>query len=275
MLTDVATARDFAKDESQRLLAGYFGDTWGNLWRYSMNGGLQQVKSFGCSHPMHFSPTVAQLDRDDPTNHLREVYLVQATNSSLDLDTTGFAASKLVFTKEVAESDTNGVLSVRTDTTFGTNGSIELVTGNDSQICAKTQTSGGTTTCVLSMPTDARPTATPLGVLRKDASGFQVLTLWYQPHPNGCNKGATYLTVHEMVGSTVVQKQGVQVANEPVTSPVIMRGKVFVFGANGPLELTQLTGSAYVPGQAVAPTPYSAAFDRLSWTEVLEDRFAQ
>src|SRR5688572_9956518 len=34
LLSDVATARNFAATEETQILAAYFGDTWGNLYRY-------------------------------------------------------------------------------------------------------------------------------------------------------------------------------------------------------------------------------------------------
>lgn len=269
LLTDVATARDFGKDQYYKLLTGYVGDTWGNLWRYTTTNGLQLVTSFGCSHPLHFSPTVVQLDRDDPENHAKEIYPVQVTNSSLDLVTGAYSASKMVIMKEIAEVDetTGAVKSISPDTTFGNAGQVVLNAGVANEICAEMTAEGA---CTTPMPTDARPTATPMGILRKDGSGFQTITLWYQASPNGCSKGTTYFTIHEMANGGVTQKQGFKVANEPVTSPVIVGGRIFVFGSDGAIEITKLITEAYVSGQATAPHPYEGTFSQLTWIEKLD-----
>ncbi len=269
-LTDVATARDFSKDQVQKIAAGYFGDTFGNLWRYTIAGGLAKIAGLGCAQPLHFSPMVAQLDRDDPANHAHEIYTVQVTNSTLDLETGGFAASKMIISKELIGSDATGTItSVTTDTNFGTAGKVTLAGGPSGDICAVKDVVSGA--CTTKMPTGARPTATPLGILRKDGSGFQAISLWYEPDPNGCTKGATYLTVHEVIGDSVTQKQGLKIANEPVTSPVILRGRVYVFGSDGAVEITAGMGTSYVPGLAQTPTAYQPSFGRLSWIEVPGD----
>jgi hypothetical protein len=108
-LTDVATARDFAKGQNDKLVAAYFGDTAGQLWRYTLAGGLSLAYNFTCNQPLHFSPTVVQLDRDSvASSHAHEIYLVQVTNSNLDLDTVSLPASQMIFAKELAQADSNG-----------------------------------------------------------------------------------------------------------------------------------------------------------------------
>lgn len=276
-LTDVATARDFAKGQDDKMMAGYFGDTHGRLWRYRLGGTPTLALDFGCDHPLHFSPTVVQLDRDSLTSgHAHEIYPVQVTNSNLDFDTIGMPPSKMVFWKEVATADESGaVTDVSRDLSWYNNlGKIELTVGVDSQICGITQTDAqGHVTCKTSMPTTARPTATPLGLLKSDASGFQVFTMWYAPSQDSCTRGETYFTIHEVLaGGSFTQKVGDMVAAEPVTSPVVMHGQIMLFGAGGAYNITGLSPSTVSTGLALPPpAPGSGAeFLRYNWTEILQ-----
>jgi hypothetical protein len=272
-LTDVATARDFAKEQDNKLIAAYFGDTAGREWRYMLNGTPIADMDFGCNHPLHFSPTVVQLDRDSTTtSYAHEIYPVQVTNSNLDFDTTALPPSKMVFWKEKAATDVNGIItSVEKDTSWGNSGKIELTVGVDSEICGVTaMDADGVITCTTSMPLNARPTATPLGILKSDASGFQVYTMWYAPAPDGCTKGKTYFTVHEMSAGAIEQRVGALVASEPVTSPVVMRGQIWLFGAGGAYNITSVSPDGVVAGLAQPPGTGTAQFTRLNWTEVLD-----
>jgi hypothetical protein len=272
-LTDVATARDFAKDQDNKILAGYFGDTAGREWRYVLGSAPVAAQDFGCNHPLHFSPTVVQLDRDSTaTTHAHEIYPVQVTNSNLDLDTTNLPPSKMIFWKEYAATDAAGnVTGVSVDTSWGTGGKIELTTGIGTQICATTVTDAeGHITCSVPMPTNARPTATPIGILKKDASGFQVYTMWYATAPDGCTKGQTYFTIHDMTAGVITQRLGAMVAAEPVTSPVIIRGQVMIFGAGGAYNITGLAPDGVTAGIAAPPGTGSGQFVRFNWTEVLD-----
>ncbi|MEO8215103.1 MAG: PilC/PilY family type IV pilus protein, partial [Myxococcales bacterium] len=226
MLTDVGTARDYTKnavsgvDERQKLLAGYNGDTWGNLWRYQGSGTPQVVASLGCNHPLHFAPTVVQLDRDDPTNHPREIYLVQVTNSAQDDTTQGFEPSNMVFMRELADADGN----VSTDNSFGTNGKIILRVGEAPRMCAITDASGSD--CLMDMPLTARPMSTPLAVLKQDGSGFLALSTWYVPASSGCGKGTTYMQIHQYTAGQSILKQALKVGDEPVSAPIVVGGKI-------------------------------------------------
>ncbi|HEY4186374.1 MAG TPA: PilC/PilY family type IV pilus protein, partial [Polyangia bacterium] len=192
MLTDVATAKDYSRnlatgvDERQKLLAAYAGDTWGNLWRFDGGATPHVVTSLGCANPLHFTPTVVQLDRDDPTNHPHEIYLVQVTNSPMDGATQALGPSEMIFMRDLV--DANG--GVYADPSFGTNGQIVLSVGNTTSMCAVTDASGSN--CLVNMPATARPMSTPLAVLKQDGSGFLALSTWYVPADSGCGKGATY-----------------------------------------------------------------------------------
>jgi hypothetical protein len=144
----------------------------------------------------------------------------------------------------------------------------------DSQICGVTQVDAqGHVTCMTSMPTTARPTATPLGLLKSDASGFQVFTMWYAPSQDGCTRGETYFTIHEaLAGGAVTEKVGAMVAAEPVTSPVVMHGQIMLFGAGGAYNITSLSPSTVSAGLAIPPPApgTSAAFLRYNWSEILQ-----
>jgi hypothetical protein len=271
-LTDVATARDFAKSQDNKLVAGYFGDTSGQLFRYVFGAGLTLDQSLTCDHPLHFSPTVVQLDRDSTTSsHGHEIFPVLVTNSNLDLDTTHLPPSKMVFWKEIAQADTGGAITnIVKDTNWGNGGQITLTVGNDNEICGVTQTDlHGNITCASSMPLAARPTSTPLGLLLADASGFQVMTMWYVPAVDGCTRGQTYFTIHQMSATgTVTQRLGANVANEPVTSPVILAGRIYLFGSSGAIEITNLAPDSVTTGRAIPPNGGTGTFSRYSWTEV-------
>jgi hypothetical protein len=271
-ITDVATARDFATGQSDKLLAGYFGDTSGQLFRYVLGSGITLDQSLSCNHPLHFSPTVVQLDRDSTTTtHAHQIFPVQVTNSNLDLDTTALPPSKMVFWKENAQTDSNGnVTGIVKDMAWGNGGQVTLTVGNNNEICGVTQTdSHGTITCATAMPTTARPTSTPLGVLLKDASGFQVMTMWYVPAADGCTRGQTYFTIHQMSATGVVtQRLGANVANEPVTSPVIIGGRIYLFGSSGASEITGLSPDSVTAGRAIPPSEATGNFSLYSWSEV-------
>jgi hypothetical protein len=274
-LTDVATARDFAKLQSNKLLAAYFGDTSGQLFRYTLGGGIATDQAFTCDYPLHYSPTVVQLDRDSwDTTHGHEIYPVQVTNSNLDPDTTLLPPSKMVFWKEVAQADTTtgAITAIVKDTSWGSgsDGSITLTVGNADEICGVTQIDGyGRISCKDPMPLNARPTSTPLGLLLKDASGFQVMTTWYVPAVDGCTRGKSYLTIHQISATGIAaQRAGVIAANEPVTSPVVLGGHVYVFGSSGAIDITKLVPDAVTVGRAIPPSSQTAGFMRYDWREV-------
>jgi hypothetical protein len=215
---------------------------------------------------------VVQLDRDSTTTAFgHEIFPVQVTNSGLDLDTAALPPSKMVFWKENAQTDTLGnFTSITKDTTWGNGGQIMLTVGNNNEICGVTQTdSNGHVTCRTAMPLTARPTSTPLGILLSDASGFQVMTMWYVPAADGCTRGQTYLTIHQMLATgTVTQRLGANVASEPVTSPLILGGRIYIFGSGGAVEISNLVPDSITTGPTTPPNTGSGAFSRFSWTEV-------
>jgi hypothetical protein len=238
ILTDIGTARRQAKDSNntavgrKEFMSGYFGDTWGNLWMYTTTSGPQLLTAIGCDHPLHFSPTVVQPDADDPNNpNAGDIYLIQVTNSSLDQETEGFAASKMVIMKQRFTPSNNPTI----DTTFGTGGKITLTTTVTSQMCGVTDAAG--TSCLTPLPANARPLATPTGVLKGDGTGFTIFSNWYAPASAGCGKGASYLLIHDLSGSSFTLKQAVKLADEPVVNPVIVKGNLMISTATGPVTI--------------------------------------
>jgi len=240
LLTDVAVSRRFDAGQNAQLASAYFGDPWGQLWRYTPKGStkISTAATFGCSHPLHFAPAVVQLDRDNAANRSGETYLVQVTNSALDPVTAypTYPASKMVFTLDKRTGD-----DIAADNFVGGASQITLTAGIGSELCAVTGAAGS---CTTPMPANARPTATPLAVLKEDGSGFQVITLWYVAGPGGCTKGSTYLTIHELRLTTaaVTQKYGGLLSNEPVTSAAFVGNKLVFADATGAKDVSNYTG---------------------------------
>jgi hypothetical protein len=271
LLADVATARDHARnvaqgtDERQKLLAAYAGDTWGNLWRTADGAGsLQLATSLGCDHPLHVAPTVVQLDRDDPTNHAHEIYLVQVTNSPLDDATQGFPPSRMVLMRDLVDGQGN----VYGDTSFGTGGKIVLGVGEAPRMCAVSDAAGSA--CLLDLPLAARPMATPLAVLKQDGSGFLALSSWYVPAEAGCGKGTTYMQIHQYTAGQVLLKQALKVGDEPVSSPIVVGGKIMVMSSRGPMIINGSILQSFVVGQSTPAASGTSAepFKILGWTEL-------
>jgi Neisseria PilC beta-propeller domain len=242
LMSDVATAKNFSVSEEGQLVAGYFGDTWGNLYRYvpgvdaNLNtldsGSVSTVEALTCSHPIHYAPTIVQLDRDLPNNRPGEIYIVQVTNSALDLETKSFPASKMVIRRDIHK---NGV--VTPDATFGTAGKITLTAGVANELCGVTDDAG--TSCKSALPAGARPNATPMGVVRQDGTGFLLLSTWYLPPVDACKDGVTYLAIHEWTTTAgIKQRFAMELASEPVTSVAIVNGKLLFATQSGVTDLT-------------------------------------
>jgi hypothetical protein len=272
LLSDVATARNFSATEEVQIHAAYFGDTWGNLYRYvptvsannytGTTGSLSVVEALGCQQPVHYAPAVVQLDRENPHNRPGEIYLVQVTNSALDDETAGYPASRMIVRRDLATAPG----TVGDDATFTP---IVLRAGVASELCGVTNAAG--TSCVEALPTTARPNATPMAVLRKDGTGFQVISTWYLPASDSCTDGATYLTIHDFtVAGGMVQKFGMKLASEPVTSAVFAGGKLMFVKQSGVTDLSGMLPPGVSYGQpAGGGTP--GANERLrvlGWNEL-------
>jgi hypothetical protein len=262
MLTDVGTARDY--QVKNQLLAGYAGDTWGNLWRFTPSATPTAVLNLGCQHPLHFAPTVVQLDRDDVTNLPHQIYLVQSTNSPLDDVTKNFDPSHIVITRDIFKDG-----AVSADQTFGVNGTVSLSVGVSPQLCGVSDLSG--TVCQTQLPSNARPLGTPLAILKQDGSGFLILSNWYAPDPQGCSKGTTYLQIHQVSvpSGVVTMKQALRVSDEPVSSPIVAGNKIVIITSTGPVVLSGNVTQTFVAGQSSPSMAGGAAepFKILGWSE--------
>jgi hypothetical protein len=229
------------------------------LWRYGPDAEL--VTDLGCDQPLHFSPTVVQLDADDPNNpHGGDTYLVQVTNSSLDDDTRDFGPSRMVVLKE-----TNSSGRPRLDTTFGTGGLVTLTTGDTTQMCGVTDATGEV--CLTPLPAHIRPLATPMAVPKIDGTGFYLLSNWYVAATTGCGKGATYFLVHDFSGDKLKLKQAFKIADEPVLSPVIVGGKMMVSSSKGPVGVDGTVTTTIVQTKA-ADTNIGDIFEMGGWSEI-------
>ena len=271
LMSDVATARNFAIGEETQILAAYFGDTWGNLYRYvptvgannytGNTGAVSTVTAGGCNYPIHYAPTVVQLDRDNGANHPGEIYLVQVTNSGLDDETKAYPASTMILRRDLASGGT-----VTADSSFAT---ITLTAGVTGQLCGVTNAAG--TSCVETLPATARPNATPMAVLKKDGTGFDIVSTWYLPPANACTDGTTYLLIQEYtISGGLKTKYGTKLASEPVTSAVFVGGKLMFVSQTGVTDLTTMlpSGLAFTPG-TVGGAPGSAErVRRIGWMEV-------
>jgi hypothetical protein len=269
LLSDVATARNFAATEETQILAAYFGDTWGNLYRYlpsvgtnnytGSTGTTSTVASFGCQQPVHYVPAIVQLDRDNSSHRPGEIYIVQLTNSALDDETKNYPASQMIIRRDLASSP--GV--VATDPTWT---DITLTAGTT--LCGQTNGSG---TCTLILPAAARPNASPLAVLRQDGQGFEVLSTWYLPATNSCSDGTTYLSLYEVsVAGTATLKYATPMASEPITSTVFVGNKLMFSTQNGVTDLSAMLPSAlkFVPVAGTGGAGDAERMRRINWIEV-------
>jgi len=92
---------------------------------------------------------------------------------------------------------------------------------------------------------------------------------WYAQDRLACSKGTTWLNVHEVVGNDVNQLQGLKVADEPVTSPVVAGGKVLIVGSDGVLDLSGDISASFSTGLSTPiPGVGAGSFEMLGWMEV-------
>jgi len=281
VLADISVARRFGNADTERIAAAYVGDTWGNLFRYvpdtdaegnvvGTTGTVSVVDTFTCSHPLHFAPTVVQLDRHDNTKNTGNMFIAQVTNSAMDLNTDGvdasWPASQLIIRKDVAASGS----AVNADASWGPSGGRIVLNANVStQICGVWNAAGNS--CTTPLPAQARPVGSPTGILRSDFQGFGLVTLWYVPDPAGCTKGETYLTIHEVdVSETVKQIHGEKVGSEPVVGAVFAAGKLMVVLASGPKAINSAKlGNVKVEyNRSGTSTTMIDRYRRIGWTEL-------
>ncbi len=298
VLTDVAVARDNfhngASPADQNLLAAYVGDTWGTVHQYAPSfspaldkGGAPMA--LGCNQPLHFSPAVVQLNRNNSNNPDNSVYLAQVTNSILDPVTVGssFPASMLV----IGKLSSIGSAPPALDPTFGTSGLIKLAAdtsqGTSNRLCGvttvgKTSSASDCGTGGSWLPATARPTGTPVAVVRTDGTGFQLYTTWYDPPkanwdtcPESATSGNSYVTLHEFLSNGIwAQIAGREYPHQYVTGVQFVGTTLFItFGTNTttPSPTTDNFGQAFFP---VTPQSESVLagdrFIKTAWTERMD-----
>jgi hypothetical protein len=281
ILADVAVARRVGKDDKGRIAAAYVGDTWGNLFRYvpgtdseglitSSPPTISLVDSAGCSQPLHFAPTLVQLERSQPTKHPGEIYLVQVTNSATDPRTAAvssdFPASQIIIRKDVAQAGS----AVVADADWGTGQRIVLSAADPNQICGVWNESAKT--CTSPLPAGARPLGSPTAIVRDDGEAFAIVSMWYWSDSGGCTKGKTFLTVHQIAtNETVIQTHGQEVGTEPVVGAVFIGSKLVVVRQDGPVNVN-LTGMGTVHTVTSPPPTNSTTlvdrYRKTSWIEL-------
>jgi hypothetical protein len=295
MLADVAVARDYSASGDQNLLAAYLADTWGTLHQYAPGftpildkGGAPMA--LGCQHPLHFAPAVVQLNRNNPNNENgNSVFLVQVTNSVLDPNTvtisSDFPASQLV----VAKLTANGNNPPALDPTFGTGGLIRLsadATSPANRLCGvateiKTSSATSCGSGGVPLPASARPTGTPVAVLRSDGSGFQVYTTWYTPPatnwdncPLSSTNGNSYVTLHEFLSNgTWAQLYGHAYEHQYVTGVQFVGTTLFITAGDGtPPQQPDVPdlGQTFVSVNQVLKSMAGDRFVKTAWTERLD-----
>ena len=294
---DVAIARDnYGNPPDQNLLATYVADTSGTVHQYYgsslTSDGTPTPISLGCTQPLHFSPAVVQLNRNNKDSKDNTVFLAQVTNSILDPNTNDpNNPSELVVARLLSVVPSSGTTAPAPtkDTSFGTGGSITLAAGPSGQLCGVTATgrtstdsscgSGGST-----LPATARPTGTPVAVLRSDATGFQLYTTWYDPPKanwDNCAASATsgnsYITVHQFLtagSGSWAQLYGWMIPHQYVTGVQFAGTTLFITygdgGAPGTPQPGTFNQTFLTPSQSHMGRLAGDRFVRTAWTERLD-----
>jgi hypothetical protein len=301
VVADVAVARDNYSGHGptdQNLLAAYVADTWGKVHQYApsyspaLDRGTAPI-SLGCSQPLHFSPAVVQLNRNDSNNIDNSVYLAQVTNSILDPNTVGssFPASMLVVAKLTAMGSAPPAL----DHAFGTDGLIKLAAdisqGASNRLCGITEvgkTSADSNWCSGGswLPATARPTGTPVAVVLtgtlSGTNGFQLFTTWYDPPKDNWDtcwdsstSGNSYITLHEFLNNGQwAQIAGREYPHQYVTGIQFVGTTLFItFGTNGspPDSPADQFGQTFQPVTATSLSALSGdRFITTAWTERMD-----
>jgi hypothetical protein len=297
-IADVAVARDYRNGGNQNLLAAYVADTWGTLHQYAPAYSPVLDKNtaplaLGCHHPLHFSPAVVQLNRNDPTAET-SVYLAQVTNSILDPVTVKYSSDKFPASKLVIlKLSSIGNNPPAPDPIFGSGGSIQLsadalLTSN--RLCGitsgKASAAGDCGTGGSWLPNSARPTGTPVAVLRSDGGGFQILTTWYTPPADNWDNCATsatngnsYVTLHEFLSNGAWQQiVGIEIPHQYVTGVQFVGTTLFITAGDGtapgapdPSQGGNNFGQNFQSVNQVLRTLTGDRFVRTAWTERLDD----
>jgi hypothetical protein len=242
--------------------------------------------SLGCTQPLHFSPAVVQLNRNNGSSD-NTVFLAQVTNSILDPNTVGSATpSELVVARLLSVG--TSLPAPTLDHTFGTSGLITLAAGPSGQLCGVT-TTGRTSTdsscgSGSALPATARPTGTPVAVLRSDATGFQLYTTWYDPPKttwDNCAASATsgnsYITVHQFLtggSGGWAQLYGWMIPQQYVTGVQFAGNTLFITYGDGTAPGTPTAGTFnqtfLTPSQSSMGRLAGDRFVKTAWTERLD-----
>jgi hypothetical protein len=246
--------------------------------------------SLGCNHPLHFSPAVVQLNRNDPNNiNSTSVFLAQVTNSLLDPDTRNSSTPSKLVVKKLTSIGNNPPAA---DTAFGTSGEIHLSAGTSCSgtncLCGKAETikTNSATDCGAggyTIPDGARPTGSPVAVIRSDGAGFQLYTTWYSPPannwdncPTSSTNGNSYITIHEFLANgTWAQLSGIAIPHQYVTGVQFVGTTLFVtFGLNSQNDNKPEgwpdVGQTFVSVDKVLKSLAGDRFVRTAWTERLD-----
>jgi hypothetical protein len=299
VLADVAVARDYTKNGNQNMLAAYVADTWGTVRQYAPTYSpvLHDIITLGCQHPLHFSPAVVQLNRNDQSLTAdTSIFLAQVSNSILDPITVAYSASANKFPASklvVAKLTTIGNNPPALDATFGTSGLIQLSADASSaanKVCgvATTIKTSVATDCGSGgswLPNNARPTGTPVAVLLTGGTGFQgfqLFTTWYTPPaanwdncPGSSTNGNSYITLHEFhADGTWAQIAGLQLQHQYVTGVQFVGTTLFITGGDGTNPQTPQTFNLGQTFSITSPLGLggtaSERFVRTDWTERLD-----
>jgi hypothetical protein len=297
VLADVAVARDYTKNGNQNMLAGYVADTWGTVHQYApaYSPVLHDIITVGCQHPLHFSPAVVQLNRNDQSLTAdTSIFLAQVSNSILDPITVAYSASTFPASKlVVAKLTTIGNNPPALDPTFGTSGLIQLSADASSaanRLCgvATTIKTSVATDCGSGgswLPNNARPTGTPVAVLLTGGSGyqgFQLFTTWYTPPaanwdncPGSSTNGNSYITVHEFhADGTWAQIRGLSIQHQYVTGVQFVGTTLFITGGDGTNPQAPPTFNLGQTFSIASPQGLGGTagerFVRTDWTERLD-----
>ncbi len=285
---DVATARDnYGATPDQNLVATYVADTWGTMHQY-YGASLTSATPFalGCTQPLHFSPAVVQLNRNNPNSNDNTVYLAQVTNSILDPNTVrSGTASELVVARLLSVGNTPPAPIL--DTKFGTGGLFTLRAGQE--LCGVTTGRASTdASCSanggVALPTTARPTGTPVAVLLSDGTGFQLYTTWYTPPADSWDNcaasstnGNSYITVHQFLAPGSggwKQLYGVKISQQYVTGVQFAGTTLFITYGDGTAPGTP-TGlgnfnQSFISASHSMGRLAGDRFVRTAWTERLD-----
>ena len=288
VVADVAVARDnYGTSPDQNLLATYVADTAGTMHQYfgpSLTSAGTPM-TLGCQQPLHFSPAVVQLNRNNSHSNDNTVFLAQVTNSILDPNTVGSATpSELVVAKLAAVGSPAPQPTL--DTKFGTNGLITLSAGPSGQLCGVTtgSTGSGCGTGGSLLPATARPTGTPVAVLRTDGTGFELFTTWYDPPKanwDNCaassTNGNSYITVHQFLSAGTgswSQIYGIQIPQQYVTGVQFAGNTLFITYGDGTAPQTPPGlgnfGQSFISASHSMGRMSGDRYIRTAWTERLD-----